>query len=111
MSEVVCAKVRLKPGMLPRVREWAAHMHQHAEAALATLVAEGVSVETVFLDSSADGDFLVYLMRADSVDQATRVAAGSVSEIDRYHRDFKREAWAEVRELELLVDLPQADKP
>ena len=101
----VCARVRLKPGVLPRVRAWAAHLALHREEALHSLAAEGVSIESVFLDSSSDGDFLVYYMRAASHELAREVAARSMQAIDEYHRAFKREAWDGVSPLELLVDL------
>ena len=103
----VCARVRLKSNLLPRVREWASHITQHKVEALQTLAAEDVSIESVFLDSTKEGDFLVIYMRAASHERAQQVAAASTAEIDRYHKAFKREAWAEVRSLELLLDLEQ----
>lgn len=104
-----CVRVRLKPGTLPQVREWAAHIGAHREEALATLAAEGVSIESVFLDSTEAGDYLVYYMRAGSHERAREVAQASVAAIDRYHQAFKRATWAGVQPLELLVDLRPAD--
>ncbi|MFJ4289364.1 DUF6176 family protein [Cupriavidus sp. NPDC089707] len=101
----ICARIRLTPESLARVREWAAHISTHGAEALGTLRAEGVSIESVFLDTAPDGDYLVYYMRAASEEQAAEVARHSVAEIDRYHQQFKRDTWAEVRRLELLVDL------
>ena len=100
-----CVRIQLKPGSLARVREWAAYIAAHREDALRTLQAEGVSVESVFLESSEDGDFLVYYMRTASLEKARAVAVQSTSAIDQYHQRFKRECWAEVRRLELLVDI------
>ena len=104
-EEVVCARIQLQPGSLPRVREWAEHLRSHREEALQTLAAEGVSVESVFLDTGADGDFLVYYMRSASQEAAQAVAARSTAAIDAYHRAFKRETWTDVRRLDLLIDL------
>jgi len=101
----VCARVRLRPGSLPRVREWAQYLTAHREEALGTLAAEGVSIESVFLDSGAEGDFLVYYMRSSSHEKAQQVAMQSTEVVDRYHRAFKQETWAEVKRLEPLVDL------
>jgi hypothetical protein len=103
----VCARIRLKSNSLTRVREWVAHITQHKVEALQTLAAEGASIESVFLDSTKEGDFLLVYMRAVSHERAQQVAAASTAEIDRYHQAFKREAWAEVRSLELLLDLEQ----
>lgn len=104
-DDVVCARVRLQPGSLPRVRAWAAHLHAHRADALRTLDAEGVSVESVFLETGADGDSLVYYMRATDIKAAFAVAARSEAAIEQYHREFKRTTWLEVNRLELLVDL------
>lgn len=105
MKEAICAKVRLKPGSLEQVRAWAHEINKRRTEALETLVAEGVWIESVFLDSGADGDFLVYYMRTDSLEQAMRAAEKSTAAIDALHNEFKRKTWADVRKLELLLDL------
>ena len=93
-------RVRLEPGSLPRVREWAAELNARRPEVLATLRDEGVRIESVFLD----GETLVYYLRADSIDRARDVYAGSQHAIDAYHQRFKDETFAERTELELLVD-------
>ena len=80
-------------------------MSEHRGEALQTLMAEGVSIESVFLESSVDGDFLVYYMRSESQEEAEAVAARSVEAIDRYHQQFKKETWVSATRLELLLDL------
>jgi len=107
MTDVVCVRVRLKEGSLPRAREWAREIAGRESEALDTLASEGVSIESVFLDSSTEGDFLIYYMRARSIGQASKVAATSVAAIDQFHQTFKREVWVDVRKLELLLDLQQ----
>jgi Family of unknown function (DUF6176) len=104
-DSAVCARVRLHPGSLERVRAWARYIAEHREEALRTLAAEGVTIESVFLDSGTEGDFLVYYMRAASHEKAQQIATQSTEAIDRYHQAFKRETWAEVKRLEALVDL------
>lgn len=103
-----CVRVRLRPDSLAKVREWAAHINDHRSEAMQTLIAEGVRVESVFLDSSKDGDFLVCYMRAVSHAVARKVAQDSTARIDAFHRAFKKETWVEVSPLELLVDLQAA---
>jgi hypothetical protein len=98
--ETVCVKVRLKPGSLPRVQAWAAELNARRDEVLATLRDEGVVVESVFLD----GEELVYYLKAKDVAQAQAVYARSRRAIDAYHREFKDEAFAEQRTLELLID-------
>jgi type VI protein secretion system component VasF len=71
-------------------REWAHAINSRRGEALETLAAEGVWVESVFLDSAADGDDLVHYMRAQSTEQAATLARDSVAAIDEFHRKFKR---------------------
>jgi hypothetical protein len=80
-------------------------MSEHRGEALQTLMAEGVRLESVFLESSEDGDFLVYYMRSESQEKAEAVAARSVAAIDHYHQQFKNETWVSATRLELLLDL------
>ena len=93
-------RVRLEPGSLQRVREWAAELNTRRDEVLATLRDEGIRVESVFLD----GETLVYYMKADSLDRAREVYARSQHAIDAYHQRFKDETFAEQTQLELLVD-------
>lgn len=108
MTHAICARIKLKPNSLEHARAWAQEIGARRAEAYPTLITEGVTVESVFLDSSAQGDFLVYYMRAESVEKAANAAAASVASIDEFHRQFKREVWVEVRKLELLVDLDRS---
>lgn len=109
MKEIVCAKIRIRSGYLDRVRSWAHEISSRRDEALMTLAAEGVTIESVFLDSGPEGDFLVYYMRTTSLVAAQKAASESIAPIDAFHRDFKCEVWMEVRRLELLVDLTRID--
>jgi hypothetical protein len=110
MSDVLCSRIKLKPGSLPRVREWARVMQERRDEALATLEAEGVYEEIVFLDSSEDGDYLVIFMRAADMDRAQEVGRTSETPIDQYHKAFKRDVIESGRGLELLIDLERGEK-
>ena len=105
MSETVCSKIKLRPGSLGRVREWAAEMNRRADEALATLRDEGVIIESVFLDSTAEGDFLIFYMKAEDFERARAVGRASAHPIDAYHHQFQRETFESGKRLELLFDL------
>jgi hypothetical protein len=99
-------KIRLKENSLARVREWAAEMTRRRDEALETLRDETVIIESVFLDSTPEGDFLIYFMKAENFERAREAARQkSAHAIDEYHRQFKRETWEEGTRLELLIDL------
>ncbi len=70
--------MRLKPGCLPRVREWAAELTRRRDEVMATLRDETVRVESAFLDANPEGDFLVYVMRIDD-DETNRFRACNVA--------------------------------
>ena len=103
--ETVCTKIKLKPGSLERAREWAAEINRRAGEALTTLREEGVVVESVFLESGAEGDFLIYYMRAESIERAREAGRASKHAIDEYHHRMMDEICESGRKLELLVDL------
>jgi Family of unknown function (DUF6176) len=100
----VCAKVRLKPGSLERVREWARELHTRTDEVLATLRDEGVVIESVFLDHDEQGDFLLYFMKARSLEAAAQATRSSSHPVDEYHSQFKLDTWESRTPLELLID-------
>jgi len=105
MLETRCVKIKLKPGSSDRLREWAAEINSWSEEALEALRDEGVVVEYAFLDSSDEGDFLIYYMKAENMEKSRAVAKKSDRSIDAYHQKFKEETWESGKRLELLVDL------
>ena len=101
-----CVKIQLKPNSLERVREWATTLNESRRAeALATLRDEAVVFEAAFLDHTAEGDFLIYIMKAESFEKAKEAAATSMHDIDGYHKEFKKDTWDSRQQLELLLDL------
>jgi hypothetical protein len=106
-----CVKIRLKPNSLDAVREWAHTLNESRRAeALATLRDETVVFEAAFLDHTPEGDFLIYVTKAESFDKSEQAAARSTHDIDQYHRRFQKEAWGDRTPLELLVDLDRIDE-
>lgn len=83
--------MRLKPGSLPRVREWAAELTRRRDEVMETLRDETVRIESAFLESGPDGDFLVYYMRVDDLETSRRAVQTSPHPIDAYHRAVMNE--------------------
>ena len=70
-----CVKIRLKPNNLDAVREWAQTLNESRRAeALATLRVETVVFEAAFLDHTSEGDFLIYVMKAESFEKSEQAA-------------------------------------
>lgn len=108
--ETRCVKIRLKPNSIEKARTWAKTINARKDEALATLRDEGVMLETVFLDQNTEGDFLIYLMKAESFERAKEAVQRSVHAIDEYHQNFKRECWADGKKLEMLIDLDRTHR-
>ncbi len=103
--ETRCVKIKLKQNSLEKVREWQRTINERKAEALATLRDEGVILETVFLDQTSEGDFLIYVMKAENFEKAKETFVKSVHTIDEYHQKFKEETWEDGQKLELLIDL------
>jgi hypothetical protein len=105
MYQTRCWKIKLKSGSLDRVREWARTLNERRAEAIETLRDETVVIESVFLDRTTDGDYLIAIMKAESFEKSAEAAKKSVHAIDEYHRRAMQEVREERTELELLVDL------
>lgn len=104
--ETRCAKIKLKPNSLERVREWAKTLTEtRRDEAIATLRDETVIIESYFLENTPEGDFLVAFMMAESFEKSRKAVETSTHDIDRYHQQFKADTWDSLQPLELLVDL------
>ncbi len=79
--ETRCVKIRLKPNSLEKVREWAKTINRRKDEALATLRDESVMLEAVFLDQNSEGDFLIYVMKAENFEKAKQAVKNSVHAI------------------------------
>ena len=108
--ETRCVKIKLKPNSIEKVREWAHIINFRQDEALATLRDEGIVLETVFLDQTGEGDFLIYLMKAESFEKAKEAVRKSIHSIDELHQNFERETWEDSKKLELLIDLDRTGK-
>ena len=102
--ESQCVKVRLRRGSIERVREWADELNRRSDEVLETLREEGVAIEAAFLDRTSEGDFLIYFMKAQSLEAAQEVGRRSQHPIDDYHQRFKADVWESAEVLEPQID-------
>lgn len=109
MLKTRCVKIKLKPGMVERAREWAAEINRRKDEAYSVLRNETVVVECAFLDSHEGGDFLIYFMKATSFDVLLPQDESATS-ISSFHQAFKRDAWESGTPLPCLLDLDLTDE-
>ncbi len=98
--ETRCAKIKLRPNSLEKVREWAKVINKRKAEALETL-----RDESVFLDQNSEGDFLIYVMKAVNFEKSKEVFEKSAHAIGNNHQNFKDEYWEDSKKLEMLIDL------
>lgn len=103
--ETRCRKIKLKPNSLEKVREWQRTINERKDEALATLRDEGIILEMAFLDQADEGDYLIYIVKAENFEKAKAVVEKSLHEIDKFHQNFKDETWEDGKRLEQLIDL------
>ncbi|HUE82182.1 MAG TPA: DUF6176 family protein [Pyrinomonadaceae bacterium] len=96
--ETRCAKIKLKPNSVERVREWAKTLNKtRRDEALATLRDETVMVEAFFLDSS------------DRPDTLSPQAEKLINDLRLALQSAKSEAEAQALRREYLSKLPARD--
>jgi hypothetical protein len=105
--EVVARLIELKPSSEEKVQTWAEYINANRANALASLEAEGVSVESWFSLTLNGKQYLLCYMRSESMERAHHVAATSENPVDAVHQQFKVDTWVRGAGAvgELLVDL------
>ena len=102
--EVECFKVRLNPNSLGLVREWSARLNANIKQVKTLLRNEGMSLESVFLEQSAEGDFLIYYLRSPDLKRTREISRASQHPIDVYHRETMKQIGQKSVQLECLLD-------
>ena len=103
-------RIKLKPGSLGRVREWAAEITRRRDEALVTLRNETIYLEAFFLEQATDGDYLIGVITAESFETSKAAVERSLHDIDAYHKQFQQDTWESGKPLELLVHLDRLDE-
>lgn len=89
-KDVVLVRREIKPGKVDVLREWFEDRTDW-EAVQAALRERGIRVESAFVHSTGDGDYLLYFAEADDFDAAMGEFETSDAEADRAYRDVVEE--------------------
>lgn len=114
MPEVILTKQKIEEGKTERLKEWIAEIRDRKEEAIQTLKNEGMHSETAFIEHTDDGDYLVYYMRADDIDEVFEAFRASSHEIDIEHKEVMRDVLESAEnegDYELLYHLANPDRP
>jgi Family of unknown function (DUF6176) len=83
--EVAAGLIKLNPDSGAKVNEWRDTMKSRLDEALATLVHEGAQIESWFRIKIEGQDYLLWYMRAESMNKVFEVSRTFKHPIDRYH--------------------------
>lgn len=104
MVEIQCLKIRLRRDKAEDMVKWIQALKSRSEEVAQLLDAEGVRVESMFLERSGADLYLYQYVRANSFEQAYEAFTKSQSSLSEETRQFINETWENVQDLELLAD-------
>jgi hypothetical protein len=103
--QILCGRIKIKEGMLNEVRQWFQTLNNRKEELLEAFASEGVELESVFLENTAEGDFLIYYMRQDDIEKVYETLARLQLPVRLFHVECWKKYCDECIVLEPLFDL------
>ncbi|EMA17039.1 DUF6176 family protein [Haloarcula amylolytica] len=114
MTDVVLTKQKIEGGKTAQLKEWMDEVCEREDEAIETLKSEGMHSETAFIEHTAKGDFLVYYMRADDMEQVFESFEESTHDIDEEHKQVMHEvleSGENIGDYELLYHIDNPERP
>jgi hypothetical protein len=114
MADIILTKQKIESGKTTQLKEWMDEICEREEEAIETLKSEGMHSETAFIEHTEEGDFLVYYMRADDMEQVFDSFNESSHEIDEEHKqvmDEVLESGENIGDYELLYHMDNPELP
>jgi hypothetical protein len=109
--EIASGLIKLKPDSGSKVDEWRATILSRLEEALETLRDEGVHLESWFKIEIEGQDYLLWYMRAESIQKVFEISQTLKHPIDKFHYELMAEITATNGNLtaQPLLDLENKD--
>ena len=107
MPQSECIKVRLKPGMTDKFVEWAKQVSKRTDEAKRYMNEQGVLAEHIFLERSAEGDFVIVYWNVEDLAKARSAFQASTRKIDLEMMEIVDSTWdrSQVARLEPILEL------
>jgi len=107
MPQSECIRVRLNPGMTDRFLEWARQVPSRMEEVRLSMSEQGVIAEHIFLDRTADGDFIIVYWKVEDLAKARAVFQSSTRKMDLEMTEMVELTWdrSQVARLEPVLEL------
>jgi hypothetical protein len=103
--QILCGRIKIKEGMLKEVRAWFQTLSNRKEELLEAFASEGVELESVFLEHTSEGDFLIYYMRQDDIEKVYEALAKLQFPVRLFHVECWKKYCEQCTVLEPLFDL------
>lgn len=101
----LCGRIKIKEGKLPEVYEWFNTLNARKDELIEAFQAEGVELETVFLERTNDGDYLIYYTRQEDLEKVYTTLARLGMPIRLFHVECWQRCCEACLVLEPLFDL------
>jgi hypothetical protein len=105
--EYASALVKLKPGSEDKLEEWRSTIASRLEEAAATLKDEDVKVESYFTIEIGGEKYLLWYLRAKSIERVFQVSSQLEHPIDKFHYEVMTAITAAVILAKPLIDIPR----
>ena len=107
MPQSECIKVRLKPGMTDKFLDWAKQVSNRPDEAKRYMSEQGVLAEHIFLERSAEGDFVIVYWNVEDLAKARSAFQASARKIDLEMMEIVDSTWdrSQVARLERILEL------
>ena len=86
--EIASGLIKLKPNSEEKVDQWSKTVSSRIEEAVTTLRDEGVEIESWFRVEIGGQDYLLWYMRAESIEKALKTAKISKHPLDKFHYEI-----------------------
>ncbi|OAN17917.1 hypothetical protein A3K86_03090 [Photobacterium jeanii] len=83
--EIASGLIKLRQGFDSNVEYWQQTMSTRIDEVMQSLQAEGVQIESWFKVKIEGDDYLIWYMRAESIERAVEVFQQSSKDIDKFH--------------------------
>lgn len=104
MTEIQCLKIRFRRDKAEEAVRWLHSLKERHEEVAELLDAEGIRLESLFLERAGNDVYLYQYVRANSLEQAYEAFMKSPSRISEETRQFIDEMWEDGQSLELIAD-------
>jgi hypothetical protein len=109
-GEVQCLKIKLKPNSVKKVKTWFEELRK-MEGVDEVLKKEGILVESIFLETIGQEDYLIFYVRADNLEKSNEVFNQSNHPVDVASKIFINDTWdlSNIKRFDLLYDVDRID--